>query len=100
MEVQRSNRGPPFDLGLHLVFLRLRQRAAATGDPLTLRAWLERAEVWRILDALREAGGNRTAAARALGIGRRTLYNKMGKLGIHPVWGVVGGFPERMGRAS
>ena len=28
------------------------------------------------------AGGNRSAAARALGIGRRTLYTKMEKLGI------------------
>jgi DNA-binding NtrC family response regulator len=34
--------------------------------------------------ALREARGNRAAAARALGIGRRTLYTKMEKLGIAP----------------
>jgi len=100
MDVQRSAGNPPFDPDLHPIFRQLRRRAAETGDPVTLRAWIKRAEVWRILDALREAGGNRTAAARALGIGRRTLYNKMGKLGIHPAWGVVGGFPERMGRAS
>lgn len=53
---------------------------------MTLRAWLEQAEAWRIRHALEEAGGNRSAAARALGIGRRTLYTKMEKLGIHPAW--------------
>ena len=51
-----------------------------------LRDWLDRAEAWRITRALRDAGGNRSAAARALGIGRRTLYAKMEKLGIEPVW--------------
>jgi DNA-binding NtrC family response regulator len=51
-----------------------------------LRDWLDRAEAWRITRALRDAGGNRSAAARALGIGRRTLYAKMEKLGIQPVW--------------
>jgi len=74
------------DPGLHFLFAALRRQATANGDPLTLRAWLERAEAWRILDALRETRGNRSAAARALGIGRRTLYTKMDKLGIHPAW--------------
>ena len=62
----------------------------ATGNPdetrLTLRAWLDLAETWRILEALRQCRGNRSAAARALGIGRRTLYTKMDKLGIQPSW--------------
>ena len=48
----------------------------------TLRAWLDLAEAWRIRQALAESGGNRTAAARLLGIGRRTLYAKMAKLEI------------------
>jgi PAS domain S-box-containing protein len=39
-------------------------------------------EKLRILEALRRAGGNRTAAARLLGIGRTTLYRKMRALGI------------------
>jgi transcriptional regulator with PAS, ATPase and Fis domain len=56
---------------------------------LSLRAWIDLAEIWRITEALREARGNRSAAARALGIGRRTLYAKMDKLGITPTWGVV-----------
>jgi DNA-binding NtrC family response regulator len=56
---------------------------------LSLRAWIDLAETWRITEALREAGGNRSAAARALGIGRRTLYAKMDKLDITPSWGVI-----------
>ena len=56
--------------------------------PLTLKTWVDLAEVWRITQALRDCGGNRSAAARALGIGRRTLYAKMEKLGIAPSWGV------------
>jgi DNA-binding NtrC family response regulator len=90
MDTHRSNGGTPTDPGLHALFAALRRQASANGDPLTLRAWLERAEAWRILDALREASGNRSAAARALGIGRRTLYTKMEKLGIQPAWGVGG----------
>jgi two-component system response regulator HydG len=35
-----------------------------------------------LLDALRQAGGNRTAAARHLGISRVTLWKKMRRLGI------------------
>jgi DNA-binding NtrC family response regulator len=52
-----------------------------------LREWVDLAEAWRIAHALRETRGNRSAAARALGIGRRTLYSKMEKLGIAPSWG-------------
>ncbi len=50
--------------------------------PRTLRSWMELAEAWRILEALRDCRGNRSAAARELGIGRRTLYAKMERLGI------------------
>jgi len=49
---------------------------------LRLRDWVDRAQAWRIRLALRESRGNRSAAARALGIGRRTLYSKMEKLGL------------------
>jgi DNA-binding NtrC family response regulator len=68
----------------------LYRRALAAEGPgrLGLRSWVERAEAWRIAHALREARGNRSAAARALGIGRRTLYSKMEKLGVGAVWGV------------
>lgn len=52
------------------------------GTRLTLRDWLAMAERWRITRALRESGGNRSAAAKRLGIGRRTLYTKLEQLGI------------------
>jgi len=68
-------------------FLRYAQQVEKE-NPLSLRAFLDLAEAWRITQALKECGGNRSAAARALGIGRRTLYAKMEKLGITPSWGV------------
>jgi DNA-binding NtrC family response regulator len=37
-----------------------------------------------ILAALEASGGNRTQAARLLGMGRTTLYNKMKEYGIEP----------------
>ena len=58
--------------------------AERTGAAPNLTEWVDLAEGWRIVRALREARGNRAAAARGLGIGRRTLYTKMGKLGIAP----------------
>jgi len=64
-----------------------RQASERSGDrPLPLKDWVALAEAWRIAQALRDARGNRTAAARSLGIGRRTLYSKMDKLGLTPVW--------------
>ena len=42
----------------------------------------EGAERGLIEKALREANGNRTVAARMLGISRKTLFNKMRSLGI------------------
>ncbi len=90
MDSHRNDGGPRIDPGLQSLFAAFHQRAIADGERVTLRAWLDRAEAWRILDALREAGGNRSAAARALGIGRRTLYTKMEKLGIHLSWKAVG----------
>jgi hypothetical protein len=62
----------------------------AAGDAgavrIRLRTWLANAEAWRIREALRECNGNRTKAAQRLGIGRRTLYNKMEKLCLVPRW--------------
>lgn len=43
---------------------------------------IERSERATIVQALREADGNRAAAARALGIGRTTLYRKLRSLRI------------------
>jgi transcriptional regulator, propionate catabolism operon regulatory protein len=80
---------------LQALFAEFDRRASAGGERLTLRAWLDLAEAWRILEALRHCRGNRSAAARALGIGRRTLYTKMEKLGIEPNWGTLPGLPPR-----
>ena len=66
----------------------LRHAEAGAQASLPLREWVDLAEAWRITQALRECRGNRSAAARALGIGRRTLYAKMEKLGIAPTWEV------------
>jgi sigma-54 dependent transcriptional regulator, acetoin dehydrogenase operon transcriptional activator AcoR len=43
---------------------------------------LESAERAAVASALRAAGGNRSAAAQALGIGRTTLYRKMREFGL------------------
>lgn len=75
---------PPFDEVMEHLYRRSLEADGASS--LALRDWVERAEAWRIAQALREARGNRSAAARALGIGRRTLYAKMEKLGLRPRW--------------
>jgi len=64
----------------------LLRASGAPSDPLELREWLELAEAWYIARTLRALRGNRSAAARVLGIGRRTLYAKMRKLGIEASW--------------
>jgi DNA-binding NtrC family response regulator len=78
---------------LDLLFEGFLRRAAAQngGSAPSLRDWVSLAEAWRISHALRECRGNRSAAAQRLGIGRRTLYSKMEKLGITPSFSVAGG---------
>jgi DNA-binding NtrC family response regulator len=61
-------------------------RAPGDAEGKTLKAWVDLAETYRIIQVLRECRGNRSAAARVLGIGRRTLYAKMDKLGISAAW--------------
>jgi len=55
--------------------------AAATSDG-TLQDALDAAAAARIRAALAAAGGERTAAARALGVDRTTLYRLMRRLGL------------------
>jgi DNA-binding NtrC family response regulator len=60
------------------------ERWAAVTDPVTVRVPTpeEPAEKARILQALAECAGNQTAAARLLGVSRRTLINKLELYGI------------------
>jgi two-component system response regulator AtoC len=51
--------------------------APAVGGAASLREAVVSAERRRILDALAQAGGNQTKAAELLGIGRRTLIDKL-----------------------
>jgi DNA-binding NtrC family response regulator len=73
---------------LSLDELQARARTANGGEPLPLKEWVALAEAWHIATALRACRGNRSAAARALGIGRRTLYAKMEKLNLTPIWAI------------
>jgi DNA-binding NtrC family response regulator len=84
----RSERplGPVAEIGLDEI--------ARSAEALPLRDFLAIAEAWRIARALRDHRGNRSAAARALGIGRRTLYTKMEKLGLVPTWTIGGSGPN------
>ncbi len=50
--------------------------------PISLKDWRDLAEAWLIARALESCQGNRSAAARELGIGRRTLYAKIERLGL------------------
>jgi DNA-binding NtrC family response regulator len=59
------------------------EAVAAEGRPsLTLAEWLRHAERWRIQLALDRCGGDRTAAARRLGVPRRSLYYRMQQVGM------------------
>ena len=75
---------PLLEAGIEELFEEFYRRVCASGGcgAQTLRTWLDLAEAWCITRALRESRGNRSATARALGIGRRTLYTKIEKLKI------------------
>ncbi len=49
---------------------------------LSLEDWLRYAEGWRIRLALEHCAGDRTAAARRLGVPRRSLYFRMHQVGM------------------
>jgi len=57
--------------------------AAAGAEPAgRLDARRREAEREALMTALRQAGGNRSLAARILGVSRRTLYNKLAEQGV------------------
>ena len=49
----------------------------ATGGPPSLRRRIDEVEEAAIIDAIRMAGGNKSEAARRLGLTRRTLYRRL-----------------------
>jgi DNA-binding NtrC family response regulator len=61
---------------------RSRPLGAETAAATSLGERREEAERRAVQEALTRAGGNRTLAARLLGVSRRTLYNKLAELGI------------------
>jgi len=56
--------------------------AAADGEPLGLKQRVESYEKGIVVEALRDARGNRSEAARRLGISRVTLHDKLKKYGL------------------
>jgi two-component system C4-dicarboxylate transport response regulator DctD len=76
--------GPTDKERLEQLFESLYESAVAQeGRPsLTLAEWLRHAESWRIRIALERCEGDRTAAAKRLGIPRRSLYYRMQQLGV------------------
>ena len=74
------------DLDPLLEELHRRAERSNGGRGTTLREWTDLTEAWWICRALTRCRGNRSAAARALGIGRRTLYAKLERYGIEPSW--------------
>lgn len=81
----------PFDLGeLELALARCRSHLNERSDveskiELTdAQGSLADVERQCILDSLARHNGNRSAAARELGISRRTIYNKLGKIDSTP----------------
>ena len=61
----------------------LREEPVDPDRNLNLRERLEQVERALLLDCLRKNGGNRTLAARELGLPRRTLLYRLGRLNIH-----------------
>jgi two-component system response regulator AtoC len=55
------------------------------GPPQALAEAVRHAEKAALIAALKRAAGNRSVAARVLGVSRATLYNKLKELGIEQV---------------
>jgi DNA-binding NtrC family response regulator len=70
--------------GLDLSLLPGGGAAAHGGAPLGLKQRVEGYERGLVVEALRGAGGNRSEAARRLGISRVTLHDKLRKYGLGP----------------
>jgi two-component system response regulator HydG len=69
------------DLPAHIRTFEARHVVVA-GDNLEELVSLEEVERRYILKVLQAAGGNKSLAAKQLGVGRRTLYRKLGEYGV------------------
>jgi two-component system response regulator HydG len=58
------------------------RHVVVAGDDLEELVSLEEVEKRYILKVLQVAGGNKSLAAKQLGVGRRTLYRKLGEYGV------------------
>ena len=58
------------------------KRISIPGKDMTLQQVIERIERQMVSEALQETGGNRSRAARILGLTRQGLLNKIGRYGI------------------
>jgi DNA-binding NtrC family response regulator len=63
-------------------YLKIREQGFPFGDPESLEAASARLHRQQIAEALRRTGGEKQEAARLLRISRKTLYNRMKKLGM------------------
>lgn len=68
--------------GKHITPLELSQAMPPSQPEPTMALHDEDSERSRIVAALRQTNGNKAAAARLLGIDRKTIYNKIERLGI------------------
>jgi DNA-binding NtrC family response regulator len=73
---------PAGELDLSLLPFGGESAPAKGAEPLGLRQRVEVFERGLVVEALREASGNRTEAARRLGISRVTLHDKLRKYGL------------------
>jgi DNA-binding NtrC family response regulator len=73
---------PPEGLDLSLLPFGRSEAAPAGDGPLSLKQRVEAYERGLVYEALREALGNRSEAARRLGISRVTLHDKLKKYGL------------------
>jgi DNA-binding NtrC family response regulator len=68
--------------GLDLALLPGAAGADRTVEPLTLKERVQAYERGLVVEALRAAGGNRSEAARRLGVSRVTLHDKLRRYGL------------------
>lgn len=74
--------GDVFEPGALVCFVQARDAATRAPEPTPLRTELDALERQRILDALTQAGGNQTRAAKLLKMPRRTFILRLETYGV------------------